>query len=250
MRSIYVVFLSLVYFCVGISTASAVVVMPGMIDDFETGTTMSWIKGSSPRSDASSLPPINLANGDESNRYLEVHSHGGIPDPLYRDAHSRMVFFNEAQWAGDYSQIGSISMKMKAVSTEDLYMRLAIYDSGPDRVYSRYVSSAPTILTADGEWHEISLSLAAEDLSRFRGERTAEEVLTDVAHLRILSSKDYAEAWGVDKISATLGIDDITAIAKSASVTPTVTTVPVPAAIWFMVSALLGLAGISRNRSV
>ena len=246
MRSIYVVFLGLVCFFIGTGAASAVVVLPGMIDDFETGTTMSWVKGSSPRSDATSLPPINLANGDESNRFLEVHSHGGIPDPLFRDAHSRMVFFNEAQWAGDYSQIGSISMKMKAVSTDDLYMRLAIYDSGPDRVYSRYVSTAPTILTADGEWHEISLSLLAKDLSRFRGERTAEDVLTDVSHLRILSSKDYAEAWGIDKIIATLGVDDITAVAISSPVA----TVPVPAAIWFMFSALLGLAGLSRNRKV
>jgi len=247
MRNVSIIFIGLVCYVFAIGTASAVVVLPGMIDDFETGTTMSWVKGSSPRSDASALPPINLANGDESNRFLEVHSHGGIPDPFYRDAHSRMVFFNEAQWAGDYSQIGSISMKMKAVSAENLYMRLAIYDSGPDRVYSRYVSSVPTVLAADGKWHDISLSLAVTDLSRFRGERTAEEVLSDVSHLRILSSMDYADAWGVDKILATLGVDDITAVAIS---TP-VTTVPVPAAIWFMFSALFCLTGMSKyNRKV
>ncbi len=224
------------------SLATATVILPGMTDDFEDGTSMSWIKGSAPYKN-SFLSPVNIANDDESNRYLQVRSLGGEDNPLLRQPHSRMVLFNEKQWAGDYSQVTALQMRMKAEADAPLYMRLAIYDNNPDR-YSRFVSLNPVLLPADGEWHWLSLSLAADDLVRFRGESSIEQVLSNVSHLRFLSSKEYAESWGVDQIKATLSIDDITAIGVDSG---TVSSVPVPSAIWLMISAVLGLFGLSAR---
>ena len=220
--------------------ASASVIQPGMMDDFEDGTTASWIKGIE-LTKAKILPPRNVANADESNRFLEVKSTGSSTnDNVARDPHSRMVFFNESQWTGDYSGITSITAMMKATSsTEDnLFMRLALYDEKiTGESQSRYVSAAPEILKTDGEWHSMFFSLNPSDLVRFRGEKTAEQVLSNVGHLRFLSSKDNAAAWQVDKIEATLGIDNITAVSA-------LTAVPLPGAVWFMISAMTGLMGI------
>ncbi len=220
---------------------SASVVFPGYIDDFENGTTNSWVMGPKANSD---LAPKNLANEDESNRFLKVNSFGEGANG--RDAGSRMVFYNENQWTGDFSQIGSISLNVKAESSteEYLYMRLAIYDTAATGVYSRYVSTQHQPLKADGAWHLINLSLAAEDLTRFRGEESADEVLRNVSHLRILSSKDNISGWGVDKISATLSIDNITAM-PTIPQNQVITTVPLPASFWFMLSALMGILKIS-----
>jgi hypothetical protein len=236
----------------GVATSSASIIQPGMIDDFEDGTTQSWIKGIEiPK--ASILPPKNIANADESNRYLQVQSLGRrIADPGARDAHSRMVVFNETDWAGDYTGITSINAMMKATSTTEdyLYMRLAIFDEDVSGIpQSRYVSSDPQLLKTDGNWHPVSLTLATEDLTRFRGQKNAEDVLKNVSHLRFLSSKDQAAAWQVDKIQATLGIDDITAMVgsmpRAAETIPDVSAVPLPASVWLMISGIVGLIGMS-----
>lgn len=271
MKNIYVTFISVISLVFGVSTTYASVIQSGMIDDFENGTTQSWIKGIElPK--AAILPPRNIATADESNRYLVVQSLGGSNNPDAREAHSRMVFFNESQWAGDYKDITSITAMMKATSTTEdfLYMRLGIYDEKiTGESQSRYVSSTPQPLKADGEWHPISLSLDPEDLTRFRGVKTAEDVLKNVSQLRFLSSKEKAAVWQVDKIAATLGIDDISAVAAATGKLPKAAAVPSPAgapnpspvalplpdtapavvplpgAVWLMISGILGLAGMS-----
>jgi hypothetical protein len=229
----FVLFITLVFWG---ATVSAKVIVPGMLDDFENGTTNSWVKG--PKAN-SALAPKNIANEDESNRFLEIKSYGeGLVE---RDAGSRMVFFNKKQWAGDYTNIGSISINMRAESTTEdyLYMRLAIFDTAAFGTYSRYVSSTSQQLKADGKWHLINLSLAAEDLTRFRGDQSATDVLKNVSQLRFLSSKDDVAAWGVDKISATLAVDNIIAVAA----------VPVPATIWLMLSGMITLFGMRQQKT-
>lgn len=223
------------------SAVFANIIQPGMVDNFENGTTNSWVKGPQASSD---LAPKNLANADESNRFLQVKSYG--PGRLDRDVSSRMVFFNEKQWAGDYSSINSLSIDMKAESSteEYLYMRLAIFDTAASGSYSRYVSTEYQKLVADGQWHNITLSLEADDLTRFRGEETASDVLKNVSQLRFLSHEDSAIAWGVDKISAKLIMDNITAMPYSQAAP-----VPIPASFWLMASAMTGLFKLSSQRS-
>ncbi len=237
----------LFFLCVNaITSAQAAIIQPGMTDDFEDGTTASWVKGSSPAKNASSLPPVNIANDDDSNRFLHVTSIGGSPGESSREAHSRLVFFNEQQWTGDFSQISAISLRLKAESASEteLYMRLAVYDDKSSGSYSRYVSSDSQTVKTDGLWHTIVLSLLPDDLTRFRGERSAQDVLSSVTHLRLLSNKDEATAWMVDKIAATVSIDDITAIGFATA------PVPVPAAAWVFISALgMTLAGRKRKPS-
>lgn len=250
MKNVCIRFVYFVVLIIWGSTVSAKAILPGMMDDFENGNTNSWtnISSSSKKNGSKASPelaPKNLANEDESNRFLRVTSYGQGTEA--RDAGSRMVFFNENQWVGDYSDIGSISMNVKAESaTEDyLFMRLAIFDNKASGTYSRFVSSEAQRLKTDGEWHHISLSLLADDLTQFRGEETITNALKNVSHLRFLSSKDDGKGWGVDKIAATLSVDNITAI----EIAGNVSTVPVPAAIWFMFSGVLALFGMSYQRS-
>lgn len=241
MNNIYKKIIFFVVALTGVSTVSASVVQPGMIDDFEDGTTQSWVKGIE-QSKAAILPPTNIANADESNRYLEVQSIGGTDDPTAREAHSRMVVFNENQWVGDYTGITSITASMKAssITEEYLYMRLAIYDVKTDgNSQSRFVSSNAQLLKANGsDWLTLTFSLASEDLTRFRGEKEATDVLKNVSQLRFLSSKNEAKAWDVDKIAATLSIDNVSAVSA----------VPLPGAAWLMFSGIVGLVGMSSSK--
>ena len=237
LRTCLTVFLSLVSI-----NSSANLIKPGMMDDFEDGTTRSWVKG--PKA-SSGQSPKNLSLMDESNRYLQVESYGaGEKD---RDVASRLVFFNEKQWAGDYSEIGAISMKLKAESAteEFLFMRLAFYDDKASGSYTRFVSRNPFVLSTDGKWHDALFNLEEDDFSRFRGERDWSDVLQNVTQLRILSNKDEARAWGVDKIAASLSVDDITALPKTS-----ITTVPLPSGLILLLSALYGLFAARPGRKL
>ena len=65
----------------------------GQIDDFQNGTTMGWDEGS-----PSPNPPVNVATGGPDgagDRFLQTNSSGG------NGPGSRMVMFNQNQWAGD-----------------------------------------------------------------------------------------------------------------------------------------------------
>ena len=235
--------ITLLLFVAGLQMASANIIQAGMVDDFENGTTASWTKANRLKQ-AKILPPENIVD-ETGNRYLQIKSRGATTqDKNKEDPHSRMVFYNQSQWAGDYSAITNITARMKATSqTEDnLYMRLALFDEKVnDQPQSRYVSKAANILKTDGEWHFLSFSLNPLDLVRFRGNKSVAEVLKNVSQLRFLSSKDQAAAWQVDKVKAVLGVDDITAVA----VVPAA--VPLPASLWFMLTAMAGLIKAVRR---
>lgn len=194
----------------------------GQIDDFENGSLMGWGVGS-----RSLNPPNNIADGGPlgaSDNYLQVVSSGGNgPD-------SRLVAFNQSQWAGNYFNTGvaSISAEMANFGNSELSMRIAIGGPGAPRSPDTnwFVSSDPILLIADGQWQSVSFRIDDANLTQVSGNGSLKDVLSNVNALRILSSS--SASFIGDAVTANLGIDNITAI-------------PIPAALWLFASSILML---------
>lgn len=255
-------------FVVSISTASAALIEPGMMNDFEDGTPMGWENG--PRQVKTSNQPKVVQDQVGGNSYLQVTSLGGPPgdgtSPSVRTG--RMTVSNSSytlvdgeydfddqsghgsKWSGDYSNIARITGKAMATSdTEDsLYLRLGIGDYRTDaKVY--YSSKTVFELPTDGTWTDFSFELDADDFvdqglfGEFNTDFTFEQLIKDAPHIRFISRKEENLFYGGERIAATLGLDDITAVSA----------VPLPGAVWMMISGLLSLSGLSsykRGRTV
>lgn len=177
-------------------------VTAGQIDDFEGGTVMGWSEGGSPN------PPVNQTSGGPAgagdNYLLNVSSGGAGPG-------SKLVQFNEAQWAGDYLAAGvsRIHVWMANFGSTTLHMRIAIRGFGG---LTYYGSTSAFVLPADGVWRATSFGLSESELSLIAGASSLAEALASVDTLRILSSS-AGPAWAGEGIAATLGVDSITAAA-------------------------------------
>ena len=92
----------------------------GQVDDFEDGTVMGWTEGL-----FSPNPPTNQPSGGPAglgDNYLLNLSSGGL------GAGSRLVMFNQTQWAGNYLAAGvtRIDLQMANFGATTLQMRIAI----------------------------------------------------------------------------------------------------------------------------
>lgn len=204
--------------------ARADAVSLGQIDDFEDGTTADWTEGV-----PSPNPPVNVPDGGplgDGDAWLQNVSSGGSGPG------SSLVMFNFEQWAGDYLAAGvsAIEADLANFGAEPLYMRIAFEGEGG----TQYGSTDAFVLPADGAWHHVRFDLLA--VAVIAGSDTLEDVLASVTTLRILSAED-GPGWAGDRIVATLGVDNIQAVAA----------VPAPAALWLLIGALAGL-GFRRRR--
>jgi len=233
----------------GMSSASAELVVPGFMNDFEAGDSSGWTIAERPQvGDGATRPEVkNELNG---NKYLEYTSTGSRNS----SANRRVAFYNKTTWAGDYSDIDAITGRVFATSpTEDfIYLRLGFH--GNDDLY--YSSKDPFQVATDGEWNDFSFSLKSSDYyvqgpgqwDAWKGstfvaseEGSFQAAISNIHEFKFVSNKAYPQWGSVDAIAATVGVDDITA---------NVSAVPVPGAAWLMVSGLLGLAGMSSRKGV
>ncbi|MEE9297340.1 MAG: hypothetical protein V3W34_20570 [Phycisphaerae bacterium] len=173
----------------------------GQVDDFQGGTTMGWTEGA-----ISPNPPSNVPDGGPlgaGDAYLLNVSTGGFGPG------SRLVMFNQAQWAGNYLATGvtRIEADMANLGTTPLSMRIAIEGN----LGQRYSSSTAVVLPADGRWRHVSFELTTADLTIVGGATSIGDVLADVQTMRILSAA-AGPSWSGDAIAATLGVDNIAAI--------------------------------------
>ncbi len=172
----------------------------GQVDDFEDGTVMGWTEGP-----LSPNPPTNQPNGGPAglgDNYLRNISSGGF------GTGSRLVMFNQTQWAGNYLAAGvtRIDLQMANFGATTLHMRIAIQGA----VGTRYTSTTAVALPADGIWHSASFGLTSFDLTNVLGLASLDDVLVSVNTLRILSAS-AGPAWQGDVIVASLGVDNIQA---------------------------------------
>lgn len=172
----------------------------GQVDDFQDGTTQGWTEGIPSPND-----PINVPDGGPDglgDSYLENFSDGGF------GAGSRQVMFNTSQWTGNYPGVGvsRIAMDLANFGATTLFVRLAF--EGADG--TKYGSTQPFLLPADGTWYSAIFSLNAAELSLIEGSDTLDNVLANVVEFRILSAQS-GPVWEGDNIVATLGVDNISA---------------------------------------
>ncbi len=179
-------------------------VTPGEVDNFEDGTTENWAIGT-PGSEPSNEPDGG-PNGAGDN-YLQMESTGTAGPG------SRMVVFNEMQWSGDYSAVGGeveITMALANLGSDPLAIRIGVNRAIPsivDGVDTRYVSTTPVMLPADGVWRDVSFALSASEMTSVGSPGSLSEVLDGVEQFRVLSAT--SATWQGDAVAATLGIDNV-----------------------------------------
>lgn len=171
----------------------------GQVDDFEDGTVQGWIEGG-----GSPNPPVNVVSGGNPGRFLEDVSTG------FGRAGSRLVMFNQSQWAGNYVDAGIASVDVDLMNVDGgspLPIRLAVQGPGGTQFGSVQAFQLP----ADNQWHTASFGLSADDLALVTGGASLEAVLSTVDTVRILSAAG-GPAWRGDSVAARLGVDNITAV--------------------------------------
>jgi len=152
---------------------------------------------------------------------------------------SRMVFWNDAQWTGDYIAAGVSEIQLfadnRSNNGQQIDLRLALNGNG-----SWFVTDI--VLLADGSgWTPVTFGIEPGDLTFAAGTNDAAAALANITRLEILSDSgapNNVGGGGVligDQIAANLRIDSITAIAA----------IPEPTTLAL---AALGLAGISFSR--
>jgi MYXO-CTERM domain-containing protein len=173
----------------------------GQLDSFQNGTTMGWEEG-----DRSPNPPTNVASGGPDgagDRFLRNISAGGS------GRGSRMIMFNEAQWAGNYTAAGvtRIDGYLGNFGPTPLHVRLAL-ESGAGTKFS---STRAVLLPANSGWHRASFDLTSAGLTRIAGTQSLATALSNVSTARLLSSSADPD-WEGDSVAGTLGVDDLRAL--------------------------------------
>jgi hypothetical protein len=187
-------------------------IVPPQIDDFQGGTTQNWTNGDLG-------PPFvaNVANGGPNgagDRFLQVTSTGT------GTAGSRLITFNATQWTGNYNAAGTtgIAMDLKYIDPTSTIepIRIAIFDPLTFTGYASTdsVSGGAFALPNDGQWHHYVFSLTTNTMTAIGAPPPLSTELSSVPELRILSSSIPSTSG--DKIGATLGIDNITAVPEPA----------------------------------
>lgn len=223
------------------NTASAITV--GQSDTFSDGTLQSWEMGSTL---VTLEHLVNIADGGPAgagDNYLNASSHGINPDGTITGG-SRLTFFNQAQWTGDYTAAGvtSISMDVINLGTDPLDLTLAVNGGVIDPVTGvttggLFATTTSVTLDPGSGWTTVVFSFLASDFTAVSGKsgETGKDInatLANVTELRIINSN--TPSWNGTPVVATLGIDNITAV-------------PLPAAVWMFASGLVMLGAFRRR---
>ena len=124
---------------------------------------------------------------------------------------------NETQWTGDFRAAGisAISMDVNNFGPDDLVLRLFFEDfDAPGPPVNLAMTLAGIVVPAGSGWMSIVFDLSPANLipGAFG---TVEGALTDVSVMRIFHNPAAAfpgPAVGIPKVTATLGVDNITAV--------------------------------------
>lgn len=232
-----VIFMLSLVFLFNSSVVGAITI--GQIDDFEDGTFHGWQMGAA--------VPINshlanIADGGPTgigDNYLQVSSNGSFT------AGGRLTVFNSLQWTGDYIGKGITTIVMNLnnfSSSESLNLRLAINGGVTDHlgIVTGGLFSTQTSVSLDSGsgWTQVSFSLRPDNLDAVSrlGFTTGNDVfatLANVTELRLINGN--VPSWTGDPVTATIGIDNISAV-------------PLPAAVFLFISGMTGLCTLQLGR--
>ncbi|MBN8731457.1 MAG: hypothetical protein J0L64_13015 [Acidobacteria bacterium] len=204
----------------------------GQVDHFEDGTTQGWQINSLGFGGIVTQPANESTGGPAgaNDNFLKLNSAGGAGPG------SRLVANNLfAQWSGNYTALGltAIAMDLRNLGATDLSIRLMLENplGGPPTDIA--VTDA-IALPSGGGWTQVQFDLTPAALTVVAGDVNA--LLANVTGLRIYHN-DTA-AFPGPAITATLGVDNVTALGGQQPV-------PEPATEMFVAGGLA--AGLVRR---
>jgi hypothetical protein len=164
------------------------------VDDFEDGTLQGWSGGLTLSNEPSGGP------GDS--RFLQL------------DSFNNLGTYNLLNWGGDYptSGVTAIEADFHNPGDEPLSLRLVLFSGDNERT----TSTQAVMLQPDNQWHRLSFSTSAADLTHVLGSSSTEAILANVDRL-LFRHQSGAPASGGSPIVAMLGIDNITAVPEPAT---------------------------------
>lgn len=202
---------------VALAGSPAAAISLGQVDSFQSGTTLAWEGGAAPTNVATGGP---AGSGDA---YLQI-----------RSAFFNLGTNNSAQWSGDYLSAGVTGLVVQLNnfgSNRDLALRFSLFGAG-----SVFATTNEIVLSANSGWQVFHFGLGETDLTRTLGTGTLAQTLAAVDILLLRHDPDPISApGGSNPITATLGIDNITAV-------------PEPTSALLLAAGLAGLAATRRSR--
>ncbi|MEO1495979.1 MAG: hypothetical protein AAFV43_02390 [Planctomycetota bacterium] len=192
-------------------TTPAHAITLGQVDDFQDGTTQSWAIGRV----LGDPNPRNAADGGPQgagDSYVEYTSNGG-------GIGGRMIFYNEAQWAGDYIAAGVTQIDADVINLSEatpLSVRVAF---GTEIFWADgdwFASTDPIELAPGGGWTSVSFPIDEASMTQVTGVGSYADAMSSIRTMRILSS--LAPASRGDAIVATIGVDNLFATAAVTAV--------------------------------
>ncbi|HSZ57777.1 MAG TPA: hypothetical protein VK797_19090 [Tepidisphaeraceae bacterium] len=204
------------FWLAGVAFAAAMSLSPGanaqitfgQIDDFQLNpvgdSVLGWTRGVN----APQYPFVVATGGPQgADGFLEVPTTGTT------GSGARINFFNQSQWTGNYVAAGvtQITAEIADFGATPLYMRIAFQDA----FGTEYGSTNYDFVPADGQWHPVSFDLTPAGLTLLQGGETAEQALTTVGILRVLSNAEMPSYRG-DVIPNVMGMDEVAAVPEPA----------------------------------
>jgi hypothetical protein len=175
----------------------------GEVDDFSVNLE-GWRQG---RAGGLTRPTTGGPTGDA---FMRVFADGIQP------ALSRLVVFNQSQWAGDYIGAGvtAISLAANNLGSTNLNLRVAFGTANDPNSGTWFSSTNGIALPAASGWTSIQFPIGPGDLTRVAGLSSYESTMNGVVTLRLLHSPTPNTRGAI--IAATLGVDNIVALGASA----------------------------------
>jgi hypothetical protein len=174
-------------------------IMPGQVDDFENGLS-SWQAGGFTNPNR---PDIQTSGGIDGD-FMRLRSNGSF------GSGGKLVVFNTDQWTGDYldADLSAIQMQVNNLGTSNLVLRLILNDQAHGQTLT---TKAPVNLPAGSGWMTVSFPLDASNLMG----GSFNTVMASVTELNLIHSPNIVSTRSSSpNISATLGVDNITAVPR------------------------------------
>lgn len=194
-------------------TRAGAQIAAGHVDTFQDGTTQNWrinLLGLGPPPPAT-LPSVQVGGqGGAGDLYLQLHSSGNLGP----GGRLTVVNFN-GQWMGNYLAAGVTGIALDANNTgsTDLHLRLLFEDPIFAPPLDVAASAIPIVLPAGSGWQHLVFPLVGPGgLATLQGNLNT--LLGNTTAIRIFHlDAGSPPADRGDPIAATLGVDNITALA-------------------------------------
>lgn len=190
------------FVCIASSLLSCVAfgqITLNQVDTFQTGTTLNWAGGSN---------PIHIASGGPAGAgdgYLQISS-----------TSFHLATYNLVQWAGDYAAAGvsRVELDMRNTGSNPLVVRLVLFGANGDR----WSSNSSVSLPAGSSWTHVAFNLQAANFTQTLGFGTFNDTITNVG--RLMFRHEPTISSGGSAVTGQLGLDNITALASTATLFP------------------------------